>query len=502
MRERVRVYNEELNQNINGASKYLNEEDGYDFITDDVALPIGHQENEGGYFGLENMPDIDEVIESENARVDADSYDKFVGVDVILPNSADQKLMARVRRKVKSDNRNDVKFYNTLKDHSVYEVVIPDVTIDEVEANLIAECIVSECDPEGRQYRLLREISDHRKNADALNVADGSYRARTGNPVPKRTTRDWKLLLEWIDGSMDWVELSEVKESYPIQLAEYAVANGISHEPAFNWWVHKVLKRKNRLIKKVRSKYWRTTHKFGIVIPKSVERAYEIDRVTGTSHWTRAIEKEMRNVRIAFEKLDNVSEEQIRTGKVRPGYSHCSTQIIFDIKMDGKLTRKARLVADGHKTHPPSSITYSSVVSRDSVRVALNIASLNSLHVSACDIGNAYLNATCREKSWTIAGPEFGSDKGSTMIITRALYGLKSSGAAWRSTLATTMEKLGYRPTQADPDVWIKRASKQDGSPYYKCICRRCIAYSRRSRGGYGETWPGVQIKRWCRPAR
>jgi len=144
--------------------------------------------------------------------------------------------------------------------------------------------------------------------------------------------------------------------------------------------------------------------------------------------------------------------------------------MIFDIKMDGKFTRKARLVADRHKTRPPSSITYSSVVLRDSVRIALTIASLNSLEVSACDIGNAYLNAQCREKLWTVAGPEFGSDKGPIMIIARALYCLKSSGAAWRSTLAATMETLGYRPTQAGPDVWIKRATKKDGEPYYKLM--------------------------------
>ena len=56
------------------------------------------------------------------------------------------------------------------------------------------------------------------------------------------------------------------------------------------------------------------------------------------------------------------------------------------------------------------------------------------------------------------------------MKIARALYGLKSSGAAWRSTLAQTMEALGYRPTQADPDVWIRRATKKDGSDYYKLM--------------------------------
>ena len=177
----------------------------------------------------------------------------------------------------------------------------------------------------------------------------------------------------------------------------------------------------------------------------------------------------MRNI-IPFEKIDGVTEAEMRTGKIRPGYSHCSTHMVFDIKMDGSFTRKARLVADGHKTRLPTSITYSSVVSRDSVRIALPIASLNSLHISACDIGNAYLNATCREKLWTVAGPEFGSEKGSVMIISRALYGLKSSGVAWRSTLARTMVLLGYRPTQADPDVWIKRASKKDGSDYYKLM--------------------------------
>ena len=56
------------------------------------------------------------------------------------------------------------------------------------------------------------------------------------------------------------------------------------------------------------------------------------------------------------------------------------------------------------------------------------------------------------------------------MVIARALYGLKSSGAAWRATLAQTMQDLGYKASQADPDVWIKRSLKKDGTPYYKLI--------------------------------
>ncbi len=278
------------------------------------------------------------------------------------------------------------------------------------------------------------DVSDHRKDSNALNVTDGSFVTRAGNPILRKTMKGWHILVEWLDGSMDWNKLSNIKNAYPMQLAENAIAKRIEDEPAFKWWVRKTPRRKERIIGKVESKYWRSTHKFGIEIPKSVNEAYKIDRDTGTSHWTKAIEKEMRNIRVAFEKIDGVAEMQMKTDKVRPGYSFCSAHMIFDVKMDGSFTRKARLVADGHKTKPPTSVTYSSVVSKDSLRIALTIASLNSLEISACDIGNAYLNAPCREKLWTVAGGEFGSERGSVMIIARALYGLKSPGAAWRST--------------------------------------------------------------------
>ena len=82
-------------------------------------------------------------------------------------------------------------------------------------------------------------------------------------------------------------------------------------------------------------------------------------------------------------------------------------------------------------TETPASLTYSTVVSRDSVHIILMIAALNGLEISSCDIQNAYLTAPCREKIYFIAGPELGSDQGKIMIVQRALYGLKSSGAAF-----------------------------------------------------------------------
>ena len=142
--------------------------------------------------------------------------------------------------------------------------------------------------------------------------------------------------------------------------------------------------------------------------------------------------------------------------------------MIFDVKMGENFRQKARLVGGGHMTEAPSSITYSSVVSRDSIRIALTIAALNGLDLLDCDIQNAYLTAKCREKIWTIAGPEFGSEEGSLITVKMALYGLKPSGAALRAKLAGVLHDLLYVPSKAYPDVWIKPAVRPDGNEYYK----------------------------------
>ena len=91
-------------------------------------------------------------------------------------------------------------------------------------------------------------------------------------------------------------------------------------------------------------------------------------------------------------------------------------------------------------------LTFSSVVSRDSVRIALLAAVVNDQEILACDIQNAYLTAPCREKIFTQVGAEFGSNAGKIMIVTRALYGLKSSGASFRAFLGEPLYELGYRP--------------------------------------------------------
>ncbi len=88
-------------------------------------------------------------------------------------------------------------------------------------------------------------------------------------------------------------------------------------------------------------------------------------------------------------------------------------------------------MAGSHLTKAPATITYASVVSRETVRLALTFVSLNDFEVKVGDVLNTYITAPVKEKVWTILGPKFRLDSGKSAVIVRALYGLKSAGAAF-----------------------------------------------------------------------
>ena len=94
-----------------------------------------------------------------------------------------------------------------------------------------------------------------------------------GKRHPRITTRGWELQVEWDDGSATWAPLKDLKQSNPVEVAEYAVANKIAEEPAFAWWVRDALCKQDQIIKKVKARYWAKEHKFGIELPKTVEKA-------------------------------------------------------------------------------------------------------------------------------------------------------------------------------------------------------------------------------------
>ena len=117
---------------------------------------------------------------------------------------------------------------------------------------------------------------------------------------------------------------------------------------------------------------------------------------------------------------------------------------------------KARLVAGGHLTDDPIESVYLSVVSLRSLRLVIFLTKLNQLELWGADVGNAYLEAFTKEKVCFIAGDGFGVLKGHTLVIIKALYGLKSSGLQWLERFADTLQEMGFKISKADPDVKMR----------------------------------------------
>mmetsp|Transcript_34843 Transcript_34843/g.80555 ORF Transcript_34843/g.80555 Transcript_34843/m.80555 type:complete len:132 (-) Transcript_34843:1593-1988(-) len=130
--------------------------------------------------------------------------------------------------------------------------------------------------------------------------------------------------------------------------------------------------------------------------------------MNGNDYWSWAITKEMKNVRIAFDIKEDRKD-------IPPTHKFLTVKMIFDVRMD--FTHKSETCQRGHLTDGPASMVYSSVVSRDSVRIVLTIAALNGLDIFCADVGNVCLNVKPREKYFIQCGPEFGSDEGKFAIM-------------------------------------------------------------------------------------
>jgi hypothetical protein len=222
------------------------------------------------------MPDLDDaefVEEHDQAIGDGtipeaddqftpDSFDDtYLNMEVALPGSLDGNVRAgRVVKRMRDANGipTGVANENPLLDTRLYEVQFVDGSQQALVANAIAMNMFAQVDEEGHRHVMLKEISDFRKDASAVTAQDAMFTMPNGTVRRRQTTKGWSLLAEWKDGSSNWIPLKDLKNSHPLEVAEFAVASRIAEEPAFAWWVPYTLRKRNRIIakvKKVKGKY-------------------------------------------------------------------------------------------------------------------------------------------------------------------------------------------------------------------------------------------------------
>jgi Reverse transcriptase (RNA-dependent DNA polymerase) len=148
---------------------------------------------------------------------------------------------------------------------------------------------------------------------------------------------------------------------------------------------------------------------------------------------------------------------------IRKGYQYIKLIMVYDVKHDGRY--QARLVTAGYMTSPGGD-AYSSVVSLRTLRLALLIGELNGLKMMVGDVTSAYLMALTKELIFFKAGTEFGERAGHLMVVRKSLYALRTSGKSWHDLLFDTLKDMGFPPSLADPDIWMR-----DAGSCYEYVC-------------------------------
>ena len=137
-----------------------------------------------------------------------------------------------------------------------------------------------------------------------------------------------------------------------------------------------------------------------------------------------------------------IDKGEFHESKIPKGFKKITMHFVYVVKHDGRF--KSRLVAGGHLTDTPIDNVYSGVVSLRGLPTIIFLGELNDLEPRATDIGNAYSEATTKEKVCIRAGSELGPLEGHLLIVYKAVYGLKSSGLLFNQLLPKCLRELGF----------------------------------------------------------
>ena len=362
--------------------------------------------------------------------------EELIGCTFLMePRENGERHRARIVRAVE-DHENSVqgnpdliKFICSVNNDQYEEVVAYNDIMSHIE----------NVEGEGNEVWQFRQIVSHE---EPLHQQHPSYNGSLYN-----------IMIEVENGELTSEPLSVIATDDPVTCAIYARNNDLLRTEGWKRF-KTIAKRQKKLFRMAnQAKLWsyRMTPKFqyGFEVPRDLEHAKQLDQRNGNMLWQDCTKLEMN------QPDEYRTFQDIGKGKKAPeGYKKIRMHLIFAVKHDG--WHKVRCVADGHLTEVPVDSVYSGVVSLRGLRMMLFIAELSGLNTWATDNGNAYLEATTSERVFIIDGTEFGEWAGHTLLISKALYGLRSSGMRWHDKFADDMRDMGFLPCKSEPDVWMR----------------------------------------------
>ena len=180
------------------------------------------------------LPYGDELVDAKTETVDEayiEALDEYIGSQIVIPNKEAVPVLAVVKKRKRDALGQPIgtKNENLILDSRIYELEFLDGRIKEYAVNVLAENLFNMADEDGWDTCLLAEVIDFCKDNDiAVKAQDGFREMSNGEKVPVVTTKGWDVKVRWTDKSTDWVPLTEIKESNPIEVAEAAIAVNVS----------------------------------------------------------------------------------------------------------------------------------------------------------------------------------------------------------------------------------------------------------------------------------
>ena len=335
---------------------------------------------------------------------------------------------------------------------------------------------------------------------------DGIERWEFDTILNHRYTRDkdgkqiLEVLVKWVgDWEPTWEPMATIKKDDPVTLAQYAYDRGLTNQQVWRW-AKRYCKSEEKLRRSVRQARIQAKrsgraikYKFGVRIPRTIQEAYVLDKENGNNLWREAIQKEVNLLTEIYPSFKTPDKPE----DITPDYQFIPILWVLDCKVDGR--RRARAVGGGHRTQDIDFDLYSGVVDLETVRTVFLIAIQQDLKIVAGDISSAYLQSFTVEKIYTILGQEFGPMAGQKVIVVRALYGLKLSGAMWHQKLADSLFAMGIAPSKAQYDLWMRK--KPDHYEYIAVLVDDLLVFSKSPsdiieplRDVYGYELKGVGV--------
>ena len=265
---------------------------------------------------------------------------------------------------------------------------------------------------------------------------------------PNHKGSKYNVMVEWEPGEVTYEPLTLISKEDPINCAVYAKKRDLLDTTGWNHPKRhaKISKRPIRAVKQSRIHQARASARYqhGFQVPKDFNDAISLDKENSNTHWQDEMDLELTQIH-EYKVFKDTDKAQFHYGKaVTPdGFQKIRVHFVYAVKHAGKF--KARPVADGHLT-----------ISLRSLRIVVFLSQLNDLEIWGADVGNAYLEAYTDPNLCIIVGPEFKELQVHLLIMIKTLHGTRSGGARWHDRLSDILQELKFKPSKADPDVWMR----------------------------------------------